>query len=153
MKGSNTIISRHRRKNGTDFPVEVTTNYFLFREKLMSFSFVKDISERVKAEQALTDSESRFRLLAESAPIGIVISDKFGNTLYVNEYFTQLFAYTLNDIPTIDHWWESAYPNPDHRNDVQKIWRDFYDKTQSGEIFASSFEYMVTGKMGQIFYI
>ncbi len=79
MKGSNTIVSTHKRKDGSVFPVEVTINYFNFRGKVHSFSFVKDISERIESEKALKESESRFRMLAESAPVGILISDREEN--------------------------------------------------------------------------
>ena len=45
------------------------------------------------------ESESRFRTLAESAPVGIVISNRDEETLYVNQRFTDLFGYTLADMP------------------------------------------------------
>ncbi|MDZ7762065.1 MAG: PAS domain S-box protein [Desulfovermiculus sp.] len=53
LRGSNTIISKHRRKDGSEFPVEVTVNYFQYAEKMLSFSFVKDITERRQQEDEL----------------------------------------------------------------------------------------------------
>jgi two-component system cell cycle sensor histidine kinase/response regulator CckA len=51
--GHATHESIHKRKDGTTFPVEITTNMVHFNGKEYPFSFVKDITERKKAEQAL----------------------------------------------------------------------------------------------------
>lgn len=50
-KGSARIVSLHRRKDGSTFPVEVEINYFRFEGRLTSFSFASDISQRRQAEE------------------------------------------------------------------------------------------------------
>ncbi|MFZ3209048.1 MAG: PAS domain S-box protein [Geobacteraceae bacterium] len=50
-KGSRTIETLHRRKDGTVFPVEVTVSYMEYECKSFSFSFAYDISERKRAEE------------------------------------------------------------------------------------------------------
>lgn len=53
-KGTITLQSRHRRKDGTLFPVEVVTNYVRTPSgEEHSFVFVQDISERKRIEQEL----------------------------------------------------------------------------------------------------
>lgn len=47
----------YRRKNGTTFQVEVTTTYVSFQSSEFSFSFIRDITGRKQAEQALLRSE------------------------------------------------------------------------------------------------
>jgi len=51
-KGSLTFQSSHRRKNGREFPVEVTSNYVAFEGEEYNCSFARDITERRRAEQA-----------------------------------------------------------------------------------------------------
>lgn len=45
------IETRHRRKDGTIFPVLVTANYFALDSEEYSFAFVQDITERKQTEQ------------------------------------------------------------------------------------------------------
>ncbi len=122
QRGSNTIVSYHKRKDGSTFPVEVTINYFNFRGKVQSFSFVTDISERVASDQALKESENRFRMLAESAPVGILISDQKENTIYTNRRFTEMLGYTQKDIPGGKEWWPLAYPELQYREQMKIKW-------------------------------
>ncbi len=57
--GSVTHESVHRRKDGTTFPVEIVTNSLKFQGRVYNFSFISDITERKRAEEALRESESR----------------------------------------------------------------------------------------------
>ncbi|MFW5754634.1 MAG: PAS domain-containing protein, partial [Marinilabiliaceae bacterium] len=56
-RGTGTFESLHRRKDGTLMPVEVTVSYIKFEGENISFSFVRDISRRKQAEEALRQSE------------------------------------------------------------------------------------------------
>ncbi|MBN1300697.1 MAG: PAS domain S-box protein [Melioribacteraceae bacterium] len=69
--GSRIFESSQTRKDGTEFPVEVTVQYFQFKGKFSSFVFVKDLTEQKKAEEALRTSEEN---LVKAELMG-----KFGN--------------------------------------------------------------------------
>ncbi|MEJ2025669.1 MAG: PAS domain S-box protein, partial [Deltaproteobacteria bacterium] len=88
-------------------------------------------SERDEAEQSLRNSESRFRKLAENAPFGLTISDNMGKYEYINPQFTQLFGYTIAEVPDKQTWFEKAYPDPDYRQAVMKTWAEDIDELQS----------------------
>ena len=49
--GTFNMVSRHRRKDGTIFPVEITGNYIVSGNEEHSFVFVQDITERKQAEE------------------------------------------------------------------------------------------------------
>ena len=51
VAGARTIETTHRRKDGVEIPVELTINYLKRGEEGFSFSFINDISNRVRAEQ------------------------------------------------------------------------------------------------------
>jgi PAS domain S-box-containing protein len=44
---------------------------------------------------------------------------------YVNPRFSQIFGYTLDDVPTRDLLRERLYPDPDHRRQVEQIIREW----------------------------
>jgi PAS domain S-box-containing protein len=57
---------------------------------------IRDITDRKKAEEAQSESERRFRDLAELLPLGIYESDAFGRLTYVNRRALEMFGYTAD---------------------------------------------------------
>lgn len=83
-KGSGTIETIHKRKDGTEFFVEVSINYFDYGDKKLSFSFAKDITERKQAEDTLRENEERLRTIIETEPECVKIVDRDGRLLEMN---------------------------------------------------------------------
>ncbi len=76
---------------------------------------VIDVTDRQASEQSLRDSEERFRLLAERAPLGIFIVDNDGNVLYVNPSAEELVGRSSAEIRAMG-W--TALLHPDDRDGV-----------------------------------
>ena len=77
------LETKHRHKSGNIYNVEICSNYIEIEDKQIIVSFVKNIDERVLAEEKLIlannqlatlleESEERFRDLFEEAPIAYV---------------------------------------------------------------------------------
>jgi len=64
-KGIRTFESHHRRKDGTFFPVEITTNFITIDGEEYSFSFTHDITERKRAEQRIVRLTCLYKALSE----------------------------------------------------------------------------------------
>ena len=97
--------------------------------------------ERNAAEEALRESELRFRRLAETAPFGLTISDTEGAFEYINPRFTEIFGYTISDVPDKKTWFEKAYPDPEYRKQVMETWmRDSRDLQVRGGISERIFQ-------------
>ncbi len=57
-----------------------------------------DVTEQVRAEEALRKSEEHFRLLVEQAPNGIFVVDSQGNFLAVNPAGAEILGYTCDEV-------------------------------------------------------
>ena len=91
--GQATFESVHQRKDGSTYPVEVSTHIFMFNNRQVALSIVRDITERRKAEIALRKSEQRYRSLFEGVPIGIYRTTPLGQILDINPAFVHLLGY------------------------------------------------------------
>ncbi len=69
----------------------------------------QDISARKQAEEALKESEQRFRRAIANAPFPIMIHAEGGEVLQINGTWTEITGYTHQDIPTIQAWAKRAY--------------------------------------------
>jgi PAS domain S-box-containing protein len=111
-------------------------------------AYDNDISGRKQVEVALQYSEDRFRLIVEQAPIAMAIVSMDGAIEYINSKAIKVFGYSLEDIPTMDRWWEQAYPDENYRTEVVAEWmgRVYKAIAEGNEILGN--EYTATCKDG-----
>lgn len=83
----------------------------------------RQIAERGPAEQALRDSEAQFRAMADTSPLAISLTKGPDHrAIYLNPTFTRLFGYTIDDVPTMAHWYPLAYPDEEWRTRNVREW-------------------------------
>jgi len=67
-------------------------------------------------------NNEHFKHLTECSPFGISISNEDLVFEYVNPMFTEIFGYTLEDIPHKKAWFKKAYPDENYRDRVARTW-------------------------------
>lgn len=85
-------------------------------------ALMAEIDERQQTEAALRNSQAQLQAILDSSPVGIGWSNTDGKVEYINKKFNELFGYTLDDIPTVEHWYRLAYPDDTFRNKVILDW-------------------------------
>jgi len=82
--GTATHETIHRRKDGTTFPVEITVNVLEFHGRTFGISFVKDITERKRADEALRASEAEKALILNSTMDYVMYHDPDMKIVWAN---------------------------------------------------------------------
>ncbi|MDB6090348.1 MAG: hypothetical protein JWN85_3132 [Gammaproteobacteria bacterium] len=82
-----------QRKSGEYFPAEVAVSKARLSRREMFVLCLRDVTERRESEQAIRESEARYRLLVDHAPEAIVVFDVDENRFVdVNGYAERLFG-------------------------------------------------------------
>jgi len=98
-RGSFRMESHHRTKAGRIFPVEISVNFLEFEGNEFNCAYARDITKRKQAEEALRESEFKFRSLFDSSPQAIALTSiETGKLIDVNDKCCELTKYAKEEI-------------------------------------------------------
>ena len=115
--GSLTFESQHLTKDGGSVPVEVSANYLEFGGREYFFSFVRDITERKRAEEAL--NLTHFSIDRSADAVFWIAPD--GRFLYVNEATCRYLGYSREELLSM------TVPDINPENPTEK-WRESWEE-------------------------
>jgi formate hydrogenlyase transcriptional activator len=102
----------HRRKDGTVFPVEVHTTRVLYGGRQFLLMVARDISDRLRAEEAVRQSEKQLREVIETIPAIAWTSSSEGSIEFVNKRWQEYTGMSAEQ--SVGFGWKGAF----HANDI-----------------------------------
>lgn len=96
----------HRRRDGSTFPVEVSSQGAEVDGRRVLLSIVRDVSQR-KAAEARADAEHRrLRTVLDALPAGVFIADGTGRVAAVNEEARNIWGHNLVPLESVDDYFD-----------------------------------------------
>ncbi|NCC25326.1 MAG: PAS domain S-box protein, partial [Deltaproteobacteria bacterium] len=92
--------TRHRRKDGSLYDVEITTNAAIFSGQKYIFCVCRDITERLRYTEELVLT----RACVDKAALSIFWIDPDGRLIYVNETACTTLGYSKRELLTMGVW-------------------------------------------------
>ncbi len=136
---------KHRLKSGEIRDVEVYSGPITFQGKDILYTSVIDITERIKTQKALQDSDRRFRKILEDIPQISISLLPDGTIGYANKHFLSLTGWNFEEIWGKD--WFSIFIPKDIRKSVHQVF--FETISSDSEEKFSSFENEIVLRNGE----
>jgi PAS domain S-box-containing protein len=125
----NTLV----RKDGRLVTVE-TSGMPVFAEDgtFLGYTGVdRDVTARKQAEEALRESEERYRTLFESSPDGIIFTDMEGRILRTNPYYREMLGYSEEELHALTY--QQLTPRRWHETEAAIVRDRIMSRGYSGE--------------------
>ena len=114
----------HRKKNGTVFPVEISISYYEYQGRIEYVLIVRDISERLLAEQLIKNSEKNYRELFENSLIGIYQTSPDGKILMANKALCNMLGFSSFEelhLRDLEHFgFSDSHPRQNFKEQIEK---------------------------------
>jgi PAS domain S-box-containing protein len=130
-------------ENGKVLAVNVSTTFLSREGEGLLQSFVRDLSERVAVESALSESEARFRSVVENSQAGILIVDNQGRFAYVNDVACQILGFSRLEL--LNQLFHPSIIEADR----QMVVNNFRER-QQGHPIPPRYEFSIRQKDGRI---
>lgn len=127
---------KYRRKDGTVLDVEVSGTVIPYQGREAVCAVARDLTERKEAEQALRESEERFRTAFEDAPIGVALVGLDRSHLRVNRAYCEMLGYTEEELL------EKSHPEIIHPDDLEESTNRIHEILEGAKPYAIERRYL-----------
>lgn len=138
---------RHRRKDGSVFPVDLNAGIFELNGKKYVLGFDRDITVRKETEAALHESERRFREMLQALKLISLTLDCDGQITFCNAFFLNLTGWSEREVVG-KNWFDLVIP-PERRD----AYRSSFDRAIQNGTFAVHNEGDILTRTGDLRHI
>lgn len=123
-------------RDGYTFPVEASINYFIFGEQEYYCIFIRDLTDRERALEALHASEARLQAVVENLPFDLWVKDKNNRYLLQNKPSVQRWGHLVGQLA------QDSQIDPA----ILAIWQDEDQRALAGEVVRTEVSYFQEGQ-------
>jgi len=110
--GQATFDAVHRRKDGSEYAVEINAHLFDLQGRQVSLSIARDITERKQMEDAIRASEQRLHAIIDGAAIPLFVINRNHEVIYWNRMLARYTGIPEEDILGTKEIWKAFYDMP-----------------------------------------
>lgn len=136
-------------KDGTVFYANIDTTCVVIDQRPCNVGLFTDITEQKRAEEALRESEQRYRLLVEQLPAITYIAalDEASTTLYTSPQVEEILGVSVADYKADPDFWRKLL----HPDDHDRVLAELAISHKTGQFFSS--EYRMIAKDGRVVWV
>ena len=140
-------------KTKDDLPVTVYSSHVMSRDlhgNPEMYCIDIDLTTHKQDEQAIQQSEEKFRNIIKFSPIPYLLHDANRKILLINDVFTRQFGYSLEDLPTFEQWGKHAFSDEDYAQEVRSAWQKRFDSAKANNGIFEPLEIDIRCKNGEL---
>lgn len=130
QNGSDSFEWIHQKKDGAPFPSEMSLSRLELSGRVVLQAIVRDITEKKKAEEALRESEARYRGVFDSATDAFMIISPMGRIVEVNQQASTMYGYSPEEFACL------RVENLVHPDGYEDLQRHFQQLRSTGDLGA-----------------